>query len=307
MITQPDAEGTVAFRGHQTWYRITGDLGSGRVPLVVAHGGPGCTHDYLLCLTELARGGRPVVHYDQIGNGRSSHLPDAPGEFWSVSLFLDELHNLVDTLGIAERYALLGQSWGGMLAAEHAVRQPPGLRALVIADSPASMRLWSEAAARLRAELPREVEATLREHEAAGTTDSPGYAEAMRAFYDWHVCRVVPWPPEVAATFAAIDEDPTVYHTMNGPSEFHVVGSLRDWSIIDRLDRVQVPTLVISGRHDEAAPETVRPYIDRIADVRWEMFTESSHMPHVEETERFLEVVADFLAPFDGRNAKERS
>ncbi|HEY0501736.1 MAG TPA: alpha/beta fold hydrolase, partial [Kutzneria sp.] len=138
-------EGRAKFGEHETWYRITGELGSGGVPLVVLHGGPGCTHDYLLRLTALA-GDRAVVHYDQLGSGRSTHLPESAPDFWTVELFLAELDNLLETLGIADRYALLGQSWGGMLAAEHAVRRPAGLRGLVIANSPASMHLWSAAA-----------------------------------------------------------------------------------------------------------------------------------------------------------------
>ena len=294
-ILPADVEGTLAFDGAKTWYRITGDLDSGIIPLVVAHGGPGCTHDYLLRLTALARTGRPVIHYDQLGNGRSTHLPNADPSYWTPELFVAELDNLLTGLGIADSYHLLGQSWGGMLGAEFAVRRPAGLRRLVIANSPASMPLWSEAAGSLRAELPAAVNETLLEHERAGTTDSPEYLQAMRVFYDRHVCRVVPNPPEVAASFAAIDNDPTVYTTMNGPSEFHVVGSLKTWSIIDRLPLIEVPTLIISGRYDEAAPVAVRPYFDQIPDARWRIFDASSHMPHVEETERYLSVVQSFL------------
>ena len=194
-----------------------------------------------------------------------------------------------------------------MLGAEFAVRRPAGLQRLVIADSPASMRLWSEAADSLRAELPAEVEKTLRQHEAAGTTESPEYRQAMQVYYDRHVCRVVPNPPEVAASFAAIDDDPTVYFTMNGPSEFYTVGSLKGWSVIDRLPQINVPTLIVSGQHDEAAPVAVRPFFEQIPDVHWRIFAESSHMPHVEETELFLSVVRRFLdgaepddAPLDG-------
>lgn len=300
MIRQPSTESTVPFGDHRTWYRVTGDLQAGPVPLVAVHGGPGCTHDYLLRLTALADTGRPVVHYDQLGNGRSTHLPDAPADSWTPELFLAELDNLLTALGIADRYALLGQSWGGMLAAEHAVRQPSGLKALIIADSPASMALWSKAAGELRALLPRDVDETLTKHETAGTTDTDEYQQAMRVFYDRHVCRTVPMPDEVAATFAAMDDDPTVYHTMNGPSEFHVVGSLRDWSIVDRVGSISVPTLLASGRYDEATADTVQPFFDGIPDVRWAVFAESSHMPHVEETERFNAVVAGFLAPVDG-------
>ena len=96
-----------------------------------------------------------------------------------------------------------------------------------------------------------------------------------------------------------MDEDPTVYHTMNGPSEFHVVGPLKDWTIIDRLDRIAVPALLISGRYDEATPEVVQPYADGIADVRWEIFENSSHMPHVEEKDACLAAVAAFIAQHD--------
>jgi L-proline amide hydrolase len=297
-ILPADSTGTVDFRDGFTWYRITGDLSSGVTPLVAVHGGPGCTHDYLLRLTQLASaalGGRPVIHYDQLGNGRSSHHPDKPADFWTVELFLAELDNLLAHLGVSE-YHLLGQSWGGMLGSEHAVLQPAGLRRLVLADSPASIPLWLAAANGLRAELPGGTDAILTRNEEEGTTDSPEYLAAMQVFYDRHVCRVVPNPPEVQATFEAMESDPTVYLTMNGPSEFHVVGTIKDWSVIDRLDRVAVPTLVISGFYDEATPETVKPFVELIADSRWRLFAESSHMPHVEETDRFLRVVSQFLA-----------
>ena len=293
-------EGMAPFGSYRTWYRVTGDLSARKAPLVVLHGGPGCTHDYVDAFKGIAARGRAVVHYDQLGNGRSTHLRDKGANFWTPRLFLDELENLLRHLNIDGRYHVLGQSWGGMLAAEHAVTQPKGLRALVIANSPASMELWVREANRLRDELPPQVQATLLRHERAGTTEDPEYKEAVRVFYDRHVCRVTPWPEEVARTFKAIDEDPTVYMTMNGPSEFHVIGNLKTWSIIDRLDRIRVPTLLISGRYDEATPAVVQPFADRIKDVRWEIFENSSHMPHVEETERCLKVVGDFLDQHDG-------
>ena len=100
------------------------------------HGGPGCTHDYVDSLKGIAATGRAVVHYDQLGNGRSTHLRDKGADFWTVELFLDELDNLTRHLGIAGGYHVFGQSWGGMLGAEHAVTRPAGLRSLVIANSP---------------------------------------------------------------------------------------------------------------------------------------------------------------------------
>jgi len=284
----------VPFRGHRTAVRTTGDPTSAR-PLVVLHGGPGCTMDYVLSIADLAERGIPVVHYDQLGNGRSTHLPDADPASWTVELFLEELDTVLAHLGVEGDYDLLGQSWGGMLAAEHAVRRPAGLRHLVIANSPASMPLWLEAAAGLRAQLPADVQEALDTHERAGTTDSPEYRAATDVFYARHVCRIQPMPAEVAATFAWIDTDPTVYHAMNGPTEFHVVGTLEEWSVVDRLPAVQAPTLVLNGRFDEATDACVAPFVERIPGARWVRFEESSHMPHVEERERYLDVVEAFL------------
>jgi L-proline amide hydrolase len=287
-------EGVVAFREWQTWYRVTGDLGAGKPPLIVVHGGPGCTHDYVDSLKHLAGTGRAVIHYDQLGSGRSTHLPDKGTDFWTVKLFIDELNALVAHLGLTA-FHLFGQSWGGMLGAEYAITRPPGLRALVIANSPADMRTWVAEANRLRAALPPDVQTALTVHEAAGTTDSAEYEQAVAVFYARHVCRLDPMPPEVLRTFAALAADPTVYHIMNGPSEFHVIGTLKDWSVTDRLGAIDVPTLLISGRYDEATIACVTPYLTGIGDVRWHVFGDSSHMPHVEQQDECLELVAGFL------------
>jgi L-proline amide hydrolase len=295
MFAPARVAGQIPFDEGHTWYRVTGDLDWDNPPLVVLHGGPGSTHDYLLGLTALAAEGWPVVHYDQFGNGRSTHLPERGADFWTVPLFLAELDNLLEHLGIAEEYVLFGQSWGGMLAAEHALRAPEGLRGLVIANSPASMPLWRAEAARLRTELPTEVQETLTRHEAAGTTDSAEYRRASFAYYQRFVCRTEPLPPELAATFLALENDPTVYSTMNGPNDFHVIGTLRDWSVVGRLHAVTAPTLLISGRYDEATPATVQPFYDEIDMVEWEIFEESSHLPHLEEPERFHKVLRSWL------------
>jgi L-proline amide hydrolase len=300
-------EGTVPFRvggeTASTWYRITGELRPDDVkaPLIVLHGGPGAAHDYLLSLADLAGDGRAVVHYDQLGNGRSTHFPDRGADFWAVDLFVRELHNLVDVLGVRERHHVLGQSWGGFLAQEYAFTEPRGLRSLVLADTAASFPDFVNEANRLRQQLPSEVEATLRRHEEAGSTDDPEYAEACMVFYGRHVCRLDPWPPEVVEAFAWLERDPTVYHTMNGPSEFHVVGSIKDWQSKDRLASIEVPTLLVSGRYDEATPALQETLQTGIADAEWVLFEESSHMPHIEERERYMQVVGEWLARHDRR------
>jgi L-proline amide hydrolase len=291
----PITEGYAPYLDYQTWYRITGDLASGKPPLIVAHGGPGCTHDYVDSFKDIAETGRAVIHYDQVGNGKSTHLPERGGDFWTVDFFKAELHSLIDHLGIRGGYCLLGQSWGGMLGAEFSVDQPAGLKALVIANSPAAMVTWISEANRLRDALPADVQATLLKHEQAGTTDSEEYTKATDVFNERHVCRVVPMPPEVKRTFDAIAEDPTVYHTMNGPNEFHVIGTMKEWSIVGRLGTISVPTLLVSGRFDEATEACVQPYADEIPDVRWRIFEQSSHMPHVEERAACMAEIGAFL------------
>jgi L-proline amide hydrolase len=294
------SEGVVRWNGHWTWYRVDGDLGAeGAAPLIVLHGGPGGAHDYLESVADLASiAARPCVLYDQIGCGRSQHLPDAPAEFWTVELFCRELSALVDELGIAGRYHVLGHSWGGMLAMEHALEQPPGLRSLIVSDAPASMDLWVEETSRLRSRLPLDVQDVLTRHEARGTTDSDEYEQAVARFYERHLCRI-PFPDALQRTFAQMAEDPTVYHTMNGPSEFHVIGTLRGWNVTPRLGDVRVPVLVISGEHDEATPDVVRPLVEALPDSRWELLEGASHCAHLEQPELYLDLVEAFLSAHD--------
>ena len=292
-------EGYAPFGNNQTWFRVTGELSSAKVPVVIAHGGPGCTHDYVDSFKDLALNGRAVIHYDQIGNGKSTHLPNASQDFWTIELFLSELDNLTRHLGIRSRYNLLGQSWGGMLGSEHAIRRPSGLNALVLASSPSSMPVWVAEALRLRSALPQDVQDTLALHEANGDYDHPDYQAASDVFYRHHVCRLPVWPDEVNRTFAALAADPTVYHAMNGPTEFHVIGSLKDWSVVDRLPLIDVPTLVISGRYDEATESCVEPFVRLIPNSRQVMMENSAHMCHVEERQQTMAFVEAFLGEQD--------
>jgi L-proline amide hydrolase len=117
-------------------------------------------------------------------------------------------------------------------------------------------------------------------------------------FYERHLCRI-PFPEALQRSFAQLAEDPTVYHTMNGPSEFHVIGTMKGWDITPRLHDVRVPVLVISGEHDEATPAVVRPLVDAIPGAEWQLVAGTSHCTHLEEPERFLELVETFLSAHD--------
>ena len=109
-------EGRAKFGAYETWYRITGDLATEKPPVFILHGGPGAAHNYVDAYKLLARGGRAVIHYDQLGCGNSTLLPDKGADFWTVQLFIDELNNLVDHLGMRGGFHALGQSWAACLA-----------------------------------------------------------------------------------------------------------------------------------------------------------------------------------------------
>ena len=285
-------EGYLPFRGHQVWYRVVGDREDpGKYPLLCLHGGPGMPHDYLEPLARIAGTGRQVIFYDQLGCGRSDR-PDDPS-LWTVDLFLDELRVVREHLGL-EQCHMLGSSWGGMLAMEYALTRPVGLVSLVLAGAPHSIPQWIAEADRLRQDLPTEIQQVLRKHEEAGTTDDPEYQEAMMVFYRRHVCRLDPWPEYVTRTFDGMGSQ--VYTTMFGPSEFHATGTLKDWDITHRLPEIQIPTLITSGRYDEATPIIAATTHRHIPNSERVLFEHSSHMPFAEEPDRYMQVLGEFLA-----------
>ncbi|KAH7099200.1 proline-specific peptidase [Auriculariales sp. MPI-PUGE-AT-0066] len=265
-------------------------------PLVVLHGGPGFPSNYLTPLIDLAEW-MPLIIYDQLGCGRSTHFPHKNGDtsFWTEDLFIAELHNLLRVLRINERYSILGHSWGGMLGARFASDQPVGLQKLVITSSPISISLWLEAANRLRKQLPKGQQDALDKHEAANTTSDPEYTAAVQFFYDRHLLRVLPNPDDVKAAFAGLEHDPTVYMTVNGPSEFHVTGPLKNWSGIAFAPNIIVPTLVTNGRFDEGQDSCISPWKDLIPNSEWITFENSSHMAFWEEREAYMTAVRRFL------------
>ena len=206
-----------------------------------------------------------------------------------------------------ERCHILGQSWGGMLLMEYLVRRPAGVVSATIASSPASMPMWIEETGRQRAALPPEVIATLERHEAAGTWDDPEYGAAVNVFYERHLCRVVPFPEFVTRSFAKLDRYPQVYRTMNGPTEFHVVGTLKNWEILSRLASIDEPVLLTSGLHDEATPVQMAAIAARLPQAEWVLFEESGHLAHAEEPDRYMAAVADFLVRAETGRARRRS
>jgi proline iminopeptidase len=271
----------------KTWYKIVGT--GDELPLVTVHGGPGGTHDYLEPLEALA-GDRPVVFYDQLGAGQSDKPEDVSD--WSNDHLVEELTRLVEVLAF-DRVHLLGHSWGTIIAAEYALRRPDRLASLILASACVSVPRYAAAAEVLRAKLPLDVRETLDRHEAAGTTDSPEYQAASMEFYQRHVCRLAPWPDSVVRTFAQLNQ--AIYERMQGPSEFVINGIHKDYDLTPSLSEIRVPTLFTCGRHDEMRPEDVTYYASLVTGAELAVFDESSHTPHLEEPERYLPVLRDFL------------
>ncbi|KAI0700386.1 proline-specific peptidase [Cerioporus squamosus] len=282
-LSESSANGLILFshRGetHQTYYQLFGSLSGNpdaRTPIVVLHGGPGLSHDCVLPHADLASLSpahpRAVIFYDQLGNGRSTRLPAKPHSFWSLDLFLDELENPLAHFPIRYAFHVFGHSWGGMMGAEFVVRRHPrGLRRLVIANAPADVGLWEEAFGELLRAFPVEV------REGVGRDpdeDKEGFYEGIMQVYAVHGCRVQPCPEDFVRTLCIT----------------------RDWSIVDCLHLLDVPTLVVNGRYDIAHWDfVVAPLVERIPDVNWVKFEESSHAACWEERTAYMQTVSTFL------------
>ena len=280
-------EGFIEVPGGRVWYRSVGE--GGGTPLLCLHGGPGFTHYYLEPLEALADR-RQVIFYDQLGCGRS----DRPGDLslWTVDRFVEELAQVRAALGL-DRLNLFGSSWGGMLAMQYVLDRQPELESLILCGSPASMIRWVEDCAELLAAEPDEVRRTIREHEEAGFTGCPEYQAAILGFYREHVCRMSPWPAGLERSFAEAGFD--VYTTMNGPSEFTVTGTLKTWTVMDRLGEITVPTLLVGGRYDECTPGHMEEMHRRIPGSQLATIEDASHLCFAEQPEKFCELVNAFL------------
>lgn len=284
-------DGYIDFKGYKTYYRIVGEPGGGKLPLLALHGGPGCAHDYLESLDGIAeKYGRQVIYYDQLGCGKSV-VPGSHPDMWCAELWEEEIDVVRNALGL-ENIHMLGQSWGGMLTMQYVInKQPKGVNSITIASSPASMDLWLSEANRLRGYLPENMQQALKQADIDGDYSRPEVVEASAEYYRRHVCRIVPHPDFVDRSFDQMGEP---YMVMQGASEFVVTGKMKDWDYSDRLDRINIPTLVTSGIDDEATPAISKQIYDGVKDCRWELIL-GTHLCHVEYPELYNSIVEKFM------------
>lgn len=281
-------EGFVEVPGGKIWYEIVGAHQKG-VPILLLHGGPGFTSDYLRPLAALSDE-RPVVFYDQLGSGRSDRTQDTA--LWKTERFVEELETLRKQLGL-DTIHLFGHSWGSMLATEYMSRNPSGVLSVILAGPCISASRWISDANALRKQLPQSVQDTLTFHEERGTTNSQSYVGATDEFYKRHFCRI-PFTPDVQKSFD--NQSLSVYNTMWGNNEFTATGNLKDFDRTDVLGEISVPTLFTCGEFDEATPETTRWYASRVKNSKVAVIKDASHSTMNEKPEEYVKVLREFIS-----------
>jgi proline iminopeptidase len=282
-------EGFLQVQGGPVWYRIFG-RGS-ETPLLIVHGGPGarsCTFDPL---AEILSRDRPVIVYDQLGTGRSGRPMDR--SLWTVDRFVTELGEVRKALGL-ERVHLFGHSWGAGLVVSYLDKATPaGVESVILGGIFVSTRIWIEDANILLAQLPQDTQAVLKRHEAAGTTDSKEYQEAVEVFYSRYYYHK-PKPPLPASCGESRRND-EIYKYMWGPNEFRSTGTLQDFDVTAALPHLKTPVLVTVGRFDEARPETAARLAEMIPKGRLEIIENCGHMAPLEDPEGSARVIAKFI------------
>lgn len=273
----------------RVWYDIQGGDKSG-IPLLLVHGGPGATHDYLESIAELASE-RPVIFYDQLGSGRSA-APDNPA-CWTVDYYISELDGLIRHLKL-EKVHLLGQSWGAFLVCAYWLqKQTPEVKSMTLSGPCLSAPRWHDDQCANLKKMPQESQEIILRAEAEQNYDSTEYQEVMDIYYHRHVCRTDPWPEAVIRSFEGFNRN--LYLHMWGPSEFTITGTLKNEDLSSSLSKINIPVFLTCGEFDEAAPATVADFCRLIPGARMKVFPDASHMHHLEKPEDFNTALSDFL------------
>ena len=285
--------------GGRVWYEVAGE-GPG-TPVILIHGGPGGRSCRLASLKALGSD-RPVILYDQLGTGRSDRPADTT--LWRLPRFVEEIDSLRAHLRL-ERVHLYGHSWGGTVALEYGLTRPQsGVASITLSAPLVSTPRWIADADTLRMEMPAALQRTLREHEAAGTIDSPGYKAATDSFYARFMSRRQ--PPTTPADCQGVSGNDSVYRYMWGPTEFNATGTLKSYDRLDRLHELALPVLFLAGEFDEARPSTVLNFTGRVPGARFEMIRGAGHAFPVDEPEQTVRVVGAFLREIDSTSRQQR-
>ncbi len=277
--------------GHKVW---TKRFGNGPIKVLLLHGGPGLTHEYMECFESFfPQAGIEFYEYDQLGSAYSDQPDD--DALWTIDRFVDELEQVRRALGLDEtNFYLLGHSWGGILAIEYALKHQDHLKGIVIANMTADFRRYAAYNAKLRAELPRDVRRKLEAFESRGAYHDPAYEELVfNAYYTQHLCRLPEWPEPATRSLRHVDQH--VYEYMQGPSEFVPGGILKEWSAWDRLRDIRVPTLTVGAKYDTMDPRDLEAMSRLVQRGRYLYCPNGSHLAMWDDQQVFMTGIVRFL------------
>lgn len=282
--------------GH-TYCRVAEAWG-GAPPLIVVHGGPGMTWDYLEGFDALAQEGVPIAYYDQLGSGRSTGAMNPSAV--TMTALLEQLGMVISSVAKGGPYLLLGHSAGAVLALEHALARPDGLAGLIIANGFAAAADIESDIRRWRDALPPDARSAIIMGERTGDRSGPAYQAAVSAFFARHVCRIEPLPSGLVRTLGALSMNNAVLQNLWGPSTFALTGAYAGWTASARLSSLSIPALVYNGEYDEAGPASFRTLAAGIPRAMSEIIPQSSHLTHAEAPEETLRLIRTFLAQLRG-------
>ena len=272
-----------------------------RVKLLLLQGGPGCTHEYWECMESfLPAEGIEFIYYDQLGTGFSDNPDDTT--YWDLPRYVEEVEQVRQALGLnKDNFYLLGHSWGGILAAQYALKYQENLKGLIISNMMMSCPEYDRYADEVLApKLDPAVLAEIRAIEAAGDFDNPRYMELlMPNFYNKFICRLPmeEWPEPMMRSFNKLNEG--LYVTMQGPSEFGIAGRLADWDVMDKLPGLKVPTLAIGATHDTMDPKHLEGVASAVQKGRFLLCPNGSHMCMYDDQKVYMDGLIAFLLDVD--------
>lgn len=272
-----------------------------RIKVLLLHGGPACTHEYWESLESfLPQEGIEFYYYDQLGSAYSDQPNDT--SLWNLPRFVEEVEQVRQALGLnKDNFYLLGHSWGGILAAEYALKYQQNLKGLIISNmmmsAPAYDRYAEEVLAK---QMDPVVLAEIKSIEAKGDFSNPRYMELlMPHFYNRHICRIPldDWPDPLKRALNKIN--PVIYVGMQGPSEFGISGKLEKWDVTARLPEIKVPTLVIGATHDTMDPAHMQWVAQQVAKGRFLLCPDGSHMCMWDDQSHYFPGLISFLKEVD--------
>jgi proline iminopeptidase len=273
-------------------YRVwTKRVGRGATKVLLLHGGPGLTHEYFECFEDfLPQQGIEFYYYDQLDSAYSDKPNDE--RLWNVARFTDEIEAVRKELGL-QKFILLGQSWGGLLAMEYALKYQQHLSGLVISNMVAGIPEYMEYAAKLLAATPDDVQKSLAKYAAEGKYDDPRYVQLMlEHVYSKNVCRLNPWPEPLERSIGHWNTK--IYNYLQGPNEFVITGTLKDWSRFTDLPKINVPTLIVGGAYDTMEPAQLERMGKLIPNSRVYICPNGSHLAMYDDQENYFRELLAF-------------